>query len=145
MIRRLLIAGFAAAVIAGCGSGSASPSVEPSASGSATEAPAVQPSVAVEQPTAATSGAPEATGTTMSSECAAIAIRKAPKASGALLARLAQGTDVHVVATVNGQAYKAGSCGTSGKKWLKIDQIDGKSVKALYGVSFAYGAAGFFN
>jgi hypothetical protein len=145
MIRRLLIAGFAAAVIAGCGSGSASPSVEPSVAGTASGAPAVQPTAAVEQPSAAASGAPTATGTMMSSECTAVAIRKTPKASGALLARLAQGTDVHVVATVNGQAYKAGSCGTGGKKWLKIDQVGGKSVKSLYGVSFAYGAAGFFN
>ena len=144
MIRRLLIAGFAAVVIAGCGSGSASPSVEPSAAAPATEAPAAEPTAAAEQPTSAASEAPGAGGTTMASTCAAIGVRKAPKSNGALLVRLAKGTEVHVVAKVNGEKYKAGSCGTSGKKWLKIDEIDGKSVRAIYGVPFAYSAAGFF-
>lgn len=144
MIRRLLIAGFAAAVIAGCGSGSSSPSVEPSVAAPATGTPAAQPTAAGEQPTDAASEAPGAAGTTMMSKCAAIGVRKAPKAAGALVVRLAKGTEVHVVATVSGEKYKAGSCGTSGKKWLKIDEIDGKSVKSTYGVSFAYSAAGFF-
>jgi hypothetical protein len=144
MIRRLLIAGFAAAVIAGCGSGSASPSVEPSDSAPATAEPAAEPTAAVEQPTTAASEGPGAEGTSQVSKCAAVAVRKAPKAKGALVVRIAKGTEVHVVATVNGEKYNAGSCGTSGKKWLKIDEIDGKSVKSTYGVSFAYSAAGFF-
>ncbi len=31
-----------------------------------------------------------------------------------------------------------------GDTWLKIDQVGGKGVKTLYGVPFAYAAAGYF-
>ncbi len=142
MIRRLLVAGLAAAVIAGCGSGtSASPSSEPSAE--VTEAPVVV-APSEETPSEAAPSEAPATGKVMASQCAAIGVRKAPKASGTLLVRLAEGTEVNVVGTVNGQAYKAGSCGKSGKKWIKIDQIDGTSVQDTYGVKFAYAAAGYF-
>ena len=45
-----------------------------------------------------------------------------------------KGTKVRVVETVTGDPYEAGSCGPSGDEWLKIDRINGKSIKALYGV-----------
>ena len=43
-----------------------------------------------------------------------------------------------------GDAYTAGNCGSAGDSWLKIDQVGGKGVEALYSVEFAYAAAGFF-
>jgi hypothetical protein len=49
-----------------------------------------------------------------------------------------------VVATVTGTAYTAGSCGTSGDTWLKIDAVAGKTAKSAYGVDFVYAAEGFF-
>ena len=80
----------------------------------------------------------------MSAACAAVALRKEAKKAGQLVVRIAEGSKVNVVAKVKGDSYSAGTCGTSGKKWVKVDQIDGASVQALYGVPFVYGAAGFF-
>ncbi len=145
MIRRLLVAGFAAAVIAGCGSGSATPSpASPSASAQSTDVPIAVAPGSTEAPTAAASVAAPATGTTMTTQCAATAVRGTPKAKGSLLVRVATGTQVHVVGTVKGDKYTAGTCGTSGTRWLKIDQIDGKAVQTTYGVPYGYSAAGFF-
>ena len=142
MLRRLLVVGFATIVIAACGSGSstASPGASPS------DAPIVTPT---ETPTETVSEAPiveptPAEVTTTTAACKAVGIRKLPSSSGALIVRVAAGTEVRVVETVVGDAYKAGNCGTAGDTWLKIDQVGGKGVKALYGVTFAYAAAGFF-
>ena len=146
MIRRLLVAGFAAAVIAGCGSGSATPSpASPSASAQSTDVSDCR-------------GARQHRGTHGGGErgracdrddhddavCRAPAVRGTPKAKGTLLVRVATGTQVHVVGTVKGDKYTAGTCGTSGTRWLKIDQIDGKAVQTTYGVPYGYSAAGFF-
>jgi hypothetical protein len=140
MLRGLILAGLAAVVVASCGSGSStptpvpSPSVEtPSAAPSA--APAASPSAAV-----ATAG----TGQTMLALCSGVAVRKLPTSTAAVLVRVNTGATVHVVGTVAGDAYTAGTCGTSGSAWLKIDQLNGKKVKSLYGVTYAYAAAGFF-
>ena len=142
MLRRLLVVGFATIVIAGCGSGSAttspvaSPAALPSGAPIATpaetvtEAPIVEPTLA--EPTTTTAA------------CNAVGVRKLPSSSGALIVRVAAGTEVRVVETVVGDAYKVGNCGTAGEAWLKIDQVGGKGVQDLYGVTFAYAAAGFF-
>jgi hypothetical protein len=146
MLRLLLAAGLAVSIAAGCGGSPATPSPEPSAA-EVTEAPvpgATENAGATEAPTVAPTEAPAAAGSTMSSVCAAAGVRKAPKTNAKLLVRLAKGTEVDVVAKVNGDAYKAGSCGTSGKKWLKIDAINGTPVQVTYGVPYAYAAAGFF-
>lgn len=142
MLRRLLVASFAAVIIGGCGSGSPSASPVDSTSASTpaaataapTVAPTVEPSVEVTpiQPT------------TMSAACNAVGLRKLPSSKGALIVRIGAGTMVRVAEVVPGDAYKAGTCGSDGDTWLKIDQVGGKSVKALYGVAFAYTAAGFF-
>ena len=142
MLRRLLVASFAVVVIAGCGSGS--PTASPAASGSASAAASTTkpPAASSEASTPALDTVPPTT--TMSTACAAVGIRKLPSSKGALIVRLAAGTAVQVVEVVPGDAYKAGKCGTDGDTWLKIDQVGGKGVKALYGVPFAYAAAGFF-
>ena len=138
MLRRLLVVGFAAIVIAGCGSASAtaSPAASP------TDAPIVTPTETVTEAPIVEPTPAEVTTTTAA--CNAVGIRKLPSSSGALIVRVGAGTEVRVVETVVGDAYKAGNCGTAGETWLKIDQVDGKGVRALYGVTFAYAAAGFF-
>lgn len=138
MLRRLIVVGFAAVVIAGCGSGS--PTAVPSASpgGVPTTAPTSVPTEApIVEPTAATQ-------TTMTAICNAVGVRKQASSNGALIVRIGLGAEVRVVEVVPGDAYEVGACGSAGDIWLKIDQIAGKSVKTLYGVSFAYTAAGFF-
>jgi hypothetical protein len=129
-------------VLAGCGGSEASPSAEAAAS----IAPATQAPVA---PTTAPSVAPEATAVTSAStklfsQCGGVGVRATPATDGGLLVRLKAGVKVRVVETVTGDAYTAGACGDSGDAWIKIDRIDGKSVKSLYGQRFGYAAAGFF-
>jgi len=148
-MRRLVTTGITASLLlvllAGCGSSSASPSG--SASASAAGTPAV-----TEAPIVPTSPAPTASGSVSSAPpnavqvaaCAGVGVRKGPASTEALVVRLPAGTKVRVVETVAGQAYTAGTCGTSGDQWLKIDRINGKSVKATYGVPFGYVAAGYF-
>ena len=140
MLRGLILAGLAAVIVASCGSGSATPT------------PVASPSM--ETPSAAPSAAPSAdasalaptagTGQTMLALCSGVGVRKLPSSTAAVLVRVNIGATVHVVGTVSGDAYTAGSCGTGGSAWLKIDELNGKPVKALYGVTYAYAAAGFF-
>ena len=141
MLRRLIVASFAAVVIAGCGSGSPTASPSESASTPAAATAAATPAPTAEQPSA---GVTPAEPTTMSAVCNAVGLRKLPSAKGALIVRIGAGTLVRIVEVVPGDAYKAGTCGSDGDTWLKIDQVGGKGVKTLYGVAFAYAAAGFF-
>lgn len=145
-MRRALIGGTAATIllvlVAACGGGAASPS--PSASTvPATTAPTTAPATAA---TATDSPAPSepAPAVRLLAVCEGVAIRAEPSTTAGLLARVAKLTKVRVRETVVGEAYTAGSCGTSGSDWVKIDRINGTSVKKLYGVPFGYGAAGFF-
>jgi hypothetical protein len=142
MLRRLVFVGLAAVLIGACGSGSSSPSASTAASPTlaATMAPTAEPTA---QPTPGPTTGPTG-ATTMSAACNAVGLRKLPSSKGALIVRLGAGTQVRVVEIVAGDAYTAGACGTAGDTWLKIDQVGGKGVKGLYGVPFAYAAAGFF-
>ena len=81
---------------------------------------------------------------TSTAVCDGITLRKTPSGSGARVKVINSGTAVHVAATIKGTAYTAGSCGTSGSSWLKIDKVAGKTVKSAYGVKYVYAAAGFF-
>ena len=146
MMRRMAVGSVAAAlivlVVAGCGGSEASPS----ASAAASEAPAATPEpVATEAPSAEATEAPATAATVrMTALCAGVGVRKDPAPDGELIVRVAKGSTVRVVETVTGDPYEAGSCGESGDDWLKIDRINGKSVKTLYGVAFGYAAGGFF-
>ncbi len=145
MLRRLIAAGLVALAVASCGSGSATPS--PSASAATTDASGA-PSASVDTsasvaPSAEAPSASVAVGS-MTAACDAVALRRAAATTGGLVARLKIGTMVHVAATVEGSAYTPGACGVAGTSWLKIDQVGGKTVKALYGASFLYAAAGLF-
>jgi hypothetical protein len=80
----------------------------------------------------------------MTAVCDGITLRKKAASTGTKVKVIGSGTAVHVVGTVNGTAYTANSCGTSGSNWLKIDKVGGKSVQSTYGVKYVYAAAGFF-
>lgn len=147
MHRRLLLVGVLAMSLAACGgsSGTASPSASgsgaPSASAGASSSAAPLDSAS---PSAEATASLPVSGSTATSICDGISLRKKAASSGARVKVIPSGTEVHVVATVNGTAYTASGCGTSGNTWLKIDRVGGKSVKSAYGVSYVYAAAGFF-
>ena len=131
-------------VVAACGGSAASPTTPP------TEAPTEAPvptgsAVATEAPSDAASATPTiAARTTAAAKCAGVALRKEPSTTGEVIVRAKAGTKVRVVETVPGDAYEAGTCGTAGDTWLKVDRVGGKSIKTLYGVPFGFVAAGFF-
>ena len=77
-------------------------------------------------------------------KCAGVALRKEASTDGEVIVRAKAGTKVRVVETVTGDAYEAGSCGTAGDTWLKVDRVGGKSIQTVYGVPFGFVAAGFF-
>jgi hypothetical protein len=146
-MRRGIGSGVAAAllvlvIVAGCGGSEASPSPSPSeaASPAATTAPAASEAPPTSEPEAsATAGAVR-----MLAACAGVAVRTGPTMTDEVLVRVAKLTKVRVVETVTGDPYEVEGCGTSGADWIKIDRINGTSVKKLYDVPFAYAAAGFF-
>jgi len=148
-MRRLITTGITASLLlvllTGCGSSSASPSasssVAPGATAAVTEAPIVPTSPAPTASESVNSAPPSAVRV---AACPGVGVRKGPGSTEALVVRLAAGAKVRVVESVTGQAYTAGTCGTSGDQWLKIDRINGKSIKTKYGVPFGYVAAGFF-
>lgn len=150
MRRRLILVAVLATALAACGGSTGSPS--PSGSGASPATASSSPSGpagASSEPTASGSEAAASPSAalpagSMTAICDGISLRKAASSSGAKLKVINSGTAVHVVATVDGTAYTAGSCGTSGSSWLKIDQVGGKAVKSLYKVNYVYAAAGFF-
>jgi hypothetical protein len=149
MLRKLIAAGLISLAVASCGSGSATPSPSASASGSAAASAGPGASSAAPGDTSSTAPSLEApTATipagTMTAACDAIALRRTAATTGGLVVRLKIGTTVHVAQTLEGTAYTPGACGVAGTSWLKIDQVGGKTVKALYGAAFLYAAAGLF-
>ena len=127
-------------LVAACGGGEASPS--PSAS----TAPSVAPTTAPATTEPSTQPAPSVpvAAERLLAACEGVAIRTEPAPTAELLTRVAKLTKVRVAETVEGEAYTTGACGTSGSDWMKIDRVNGTSVKKLYGVPFAYAARGFF-
>jgi uncharacterized protein YgiM (DUF1202 family) len=128
-------------LLAACGGSEASPSASAEA---ATEVPIESSVPEVEEPSAEPEASVAPETVRMVAACAGVGVRKGPTKADDVLVRVNKGTKVRVVETVTGDPYEAGSCGTSGDDWIKIDRIGGKSVKALYGVPFGYAAGGFF-
>jgi hypothetical protein len=128
-------------LLGACGGSGGSPSAPVEV---ATEAPIDSTAPEAEEPSTEPE-APAATETVrLAALCAGVGIRKGPTKGDSVLVRINKGTKVRVVETVTGDPYEAGSCGTSGNEWLKVDRIGGKSMKALYGVPYGYAAGGFF-
>ncbi len=147
MLRRITVGGLAATlalvVLAGCGGPEASPSASTSASTPAESPAATTAPIATLAPTVAPEPTPVA-AVKMLAVCAGVAIRKGPTMTDEVLVRAVKLTKVRVAGTVTGDPYEAGACGASGADWIKIDRINGSSVKKLYGVKYAYSAAGFW-
>jgi len=129
-----------AMVVAACGGaeGSPSPSVAPEPTVAPTQAPAT------ETPSEAPASEAPAEVVRLLAACENVAIRAEPSTTAELVTRVPKLTKVRVAETLDGEAYTAGACGTSGSEWIKIDRVNGTSVKKLYGIPFAYAAAGFF-
>jgi hypothetical protein len=150
MRRRLILIGVLATALAGCGGSSATPPPSASSGASASAASSAASSASIEPGASSTAATTPAADTsppdtsTYTAICDGISLRKAASSSAARLKTISSGTAVHVVATVQGTAYTAGSCGTSGSTWLKIDKVAGRTAKAAYGVTYVYAAAGFF-
>lgn len=109
-------------------------------------APARRVAIAVALLVAALSAVPadvDAATRTMVAACGGVNLRTAAATRAASKVRLAVGTPVTVVGTVNGASWSATCGGTkSGKTWARITAVNGKPVKARYGVNYLYAATG---
>jgi GH25 family lysozyme M1 (1,4-beta-N-acetylmuramidase) len=83
--------------------------------------------------------------TTMAAKCGAN-LRLKATTNSKTRASIETGAKVTVVRTVTGGTWSTRCAGVKvgSAKWLKISQINGKSVKSLYGVSYLYAAKGLF-
>jgi stage II sporulation protein D len=84
--------------------------------------------------------------TQVTPKCDDINLRTGPATTYTRKAQVDEGARLTVVATVTGGSYGSTCAGTylSGSGWYKINAINGKSVKSLYGVSYVYGAKKLF-
>lgn len=92
-------------------------------------------------PAAAT--AATVTSTTMVPACGGIHVRTGTSTGAAVKATLAASARLTVTAKVSGGTWKA-ACPTtkSGSTWYRVTAINGKTVKATYGVTYLYAATG---
>ena len=136
MLRRVLVVCILALGLVACGG--SSPTDAP-----VTTPPTPEPTLT---PTVAPSDSPSTSGVgeTQTAACDAIGVRKSPSTDGTLVARAYKGATVHVAEVVTGDSYTVGACGSSGDTWLKIDEVNGKAILSLYGIEFAYTAAGLY-
>ncbi len=80
---------------------------------------------------------------TMVPACNGVNLRTGASTSTATKARLATGTTVTVVGTVNGSSWSTVCAGSkSGSTWYRISHVKGKTVRSLYGVTYLYAAKG---
>ena len=95
--------------------------------------------------TAAPSTALGASTTTRVALCSAN-LRTAAIGSTRVKKIIRTGTLVTVVASVTGRSYSTTCAGraVSGKTWLRVSAVNGKSVKSLFGVSYLYAASALF-
>jgi GH25 family lysozyme M1 (1,4-beta-N-acetylmuramidase) len=84
-----------------------------------------------------------ATATRLYPKCASAAIRASASTTAKIRTRLPLGTALVSNGIVTGAKW-ASTCGGSSKgtRWYRITSIGGKSVRSLYGTSYAYAAAG---
>jgi hypothetical protein len=82
--------------------------------------------------------------TSMAAACDGVNVRTSASTTGTIKASLKAGTTATVAATVSGGSWRATCSGmqVSGNGWYRISAINGKSVAALYGVTYLYAATG---
>ena len=73
-------------------------------------------------------------------------LRVSASTNARVVTTISAGTQVTVANVVVGKLWRdtCGGDSVSGRKWLKISQIDGVSVRSLFGVSRVYAAKGLF-
>jgi hypothetical protein len=73
-------------------------------------------------------------------------LRARPTTASTARAKITTGTKVLVATTVTGGAWSRSCAGKAiaGKSWYRISMVNGKTVKATYGVSYLYAPAGLF-
>ena len=136
MLRRVLVVCILALGLMGCGG--SSPTDAP-----VTTPPSAEPTLTPTLAPSEGSSTSDVAGT-QTAVCDAIGVRKSPSTDGILVARVYKGATVHVVGVVTGDPYTVGACGSSGDTWLKIDEINGKTIDSLYGIELGYTAAGLY-
>jgi stage II sporulation protein D len=117
---------------------SPAPSSRPSASPAATAPPATAPPAPTPSPTASATA-----GRTYVPACDGVNIRASTSTSSTIKARLGFGATVMVSGTTSGSAWST-SCPTAkaGSDWYVVTQVNGTSVKTLFGVAALYAATG---
>ncbi len=82
----------------------------------------------------------------LAAACSGVNLRTGPSTTATAKARLAAGALVVATGTVTGTRWSAtcGAAAATGTAWYQIASINGKTVKALYGVAVLYGAKGLF-
>ena len=73
-------------------------------------------------------------------------LRSSASSSARIRTVIKTGTKVTVVSQVTGSSYRTTCAGraVSGSTWFRISAINGRTVRALYGVSYLYAARGLF-
>jgi len=84
-----------------------------------------------------------ATATTMVPACSGINVRTAASIASTVKATLGANTSLTVVAKVSGGSWRT-ACpnAKAGTAWYRVSAINGTTVKARYGVTYLYAAAG---
>jgi SpoIID/LytB domain protein len=97
-------------------------------------------------PTPTPSPSPSPSTTTLAAACNGVNLRTSASTSGAVKTSVMTNTTVTVVATVTGSSWQTpcGGASVSGSTWYRISTVNGKSVSALYGVSYLYAATRLF-
>ena len=78
--------------------------------------------------------------------CSGVSLRTGPKTTATLKVKLGAGTLVTAYGAVAGGTWSATCAGkaTAGASWYRITVVNGRSVKAAYGVTYLYAARGLF-
>ena len=97
-------------------------------------------------PTPTPSPSPSPSTTTLAAACDGVNLRTSASTSSAIKTSVPTNTTIAVVATVTGGSWQTPCAGAtvSGSTWYRISTVNGKSVSALYGVSYLYAATGLF-
>jgi SpoIID/LytB domain protein len=92
------------------------------------------------------SPSPSPSTTTLAAACDGVNLRTSASTSGAIKTSVMTDTTIAIVATVTGGSWQTLCAGASvsGSTWYRISTVNGKSVSALYGVSYLYAATGLF-
>jgi GH25 family lysozyme M1 (1,4-beta-N-acetylmuramidase) len=78
--------------------------------------------------------------------CDGVYLRTKATKSSPKKVSISRGAKVYVVGTVNGGSWKR-TCGGAvrrGSVWVRITQVNGRTVRSLYGVSYLYAPSGLF-